>query len=408
MTETAERIENLLSLVREKMGLSLGWTDDQVREMIDEVLLAQSGVPVEEKLRLKKVLFDELRGFVVIQDLLEDPQITEIMINGPDRIFIEKEGRLFPTQRRFASREKLEEMIRRMAARVNRTINESRPIADVRLADGSRVNMVLSPVAVDGPAVTIRKFAAEAMTLEQMTERGSITAEAAEFLKRAVECHSNILISGGTGSGKTTFLNALSAFIPEDERVITIEDSAELQLVKIPNLVRLEVREANLEGRGEITIRDLVKSALRMRPTRIIIGETRDQAAADLLGAWNTGHDGSLSTIHANSTQDALTRLETLVMTGAEIPLPALRAQMASAIDLIVHLGRIRDGSRRVLEITQVLGMSGGEIRLRKLFTYTRPPEEDEGSEGVLVAEGPLPRPEEKYRGSAGDAAGRR
>ena len=381
--------------MRERMGISAERTDEQVRESIDEVLLEMPAVPVQEKIRLKKILFDELRGFGVVQDLLDDPEITEIMINGPEKIFIEKGGRLCRTERRFASEEKLEEMIRRMAARVNRTVNESRPIADVRLADGSRVNIVLMPVAVDGPAVTIRKFSREAMTFAQMMANGSLTEEAAEFLEKAVRAHYNILISGGTGSGKTTFLNALSEFIPEEERVITIEDSAELQLRNIPNLVRLEVRNSNLEERGEISIRDLVKTALRMRPTRIIIGETRDAAAADLLGAWNTGHDGSLSTIHSNSTHDALSRLETLVLTGSEIPLAAVRAQMASAIDLIVHLGRLRDGSRKVLEISRVAGLENGEVQTEVLFRY-REAEAEGVTAGRLEINGELPKVREK------------
>ena len=413
----AEEVEELLDLVRERMGISREWEDGEVREMIDEVLLSRARMPVEEKLRMKKVLFDELRGFGVVQDLLEDPQITEIMINGPDRIFIERGGRLYPTKRRFSSAQKLEEMIRRMAARVNRTVSESRPIADVRLEDGSRVNIVLSPVALDGPAVTIRKFTGDMLSLEQMVKGGSLDEAAADFLREAVREHRNILISGGTGCGKTTFLNALSEFIPEEERVVTIEDSAELQLRNIPNLVRLEVRGANLEGQGEITIRDLVKTALRMRPTRLLIGETRDQAAADLLSAWNTGHDGSLSTIHANSTKDAVSRLETLVLTGAEMPLAAIRAQIASAIDLIVHLGRSRDGSRKVMEISRVAGMEDGEVVTEVVYSCreeracgpegTREPKEAREGAEVKDSQEPKEKPERSAADETEESEGR-
>ena len=302
------------------------------------------------------------------------------MVNGPDQIFIEKQGRLEPYPKKFLSKEKLEDVIQQIVGKVNRTVNESSPIVDVRLQDGSRVNVVLPPVAINGPIVTIRKFPADPITMEHLVSIQSITMQAAEFLKKLVQAKYNIFISGGTGSGKTTFLNALSAYIPKEERIITIEDSAELQIQNIPNLVRLEVRNANLEGKNEVTIRDLIRSALRMRPDRIILGEVRDAAAYDLLSVMNTGHDGSLSTGHANSPKDMLKRLEALVLTAVDIPLLAVRSQIASAIDIVVQLGRLRDRSRKVLEIDEMIGMDGTEIIMRPLYCFKEQGEDEKGN----------------------------
>lgn len=334
-------------------------------------------------MRRKEVIqrtFYAIRKLDVLQEMLEDQEITEIMVNGPDQIFIEKQGRLEPYPKKFLSKEKLEDVIQQIVGKVNRTVNESSPIVDVRLQDGSRVNVVLPPVAINGPIVTIRKFPADPITMEYLVSIQSITMQAAEFLKKLVQAKYNIFISGGTGSGKTTFLNALSAYIPKEERIITIEDSAELQIQNIPNLVRLEVRNANLEGKNEVTIRDLIRSALRMRPDRIILGEVRDAAAYDLLSVMNTGHDGSLSTGHANSPNDMLKRLEALVLTAVDIPLLAVRSQIASAIDIVVQLGRLRDRSRKVLEIDEMIGMDGTEIIMKPLYCFKEQGEDEKGN----------------------------
>ncbi|MBR1758332.1 MAG: CpaF family protein [Lachnospiraceae bacterium] len=382
-----------------RMDLTKEWTDDEVRALIDEEMIALREIPVGEKRKLKRDIFNELRGFGVVQDFLEDEDISEIMINGPEHIFIERNGVLLETDRAFLSAQKLEEMVQRIAGRMNRSVNTARPIADLRLADGSRVNVVLAPVSVDGTCVTIRKFLKDSLSIEELIERKSLTKEAAEFLQTVVKARYNILISGGTGSGKTTFLNAISAFIPEEERVITIEDAAELHLQGIPNLVRLEMRPANLAGEGEISMRDLVKTALRMRPTRILIGETRDGAAADLLASWNTGHEGSISTIHANTASDALARFETLVMMGSEMPLAAIRAQIASAVDIVIQLGRFRDHTRRVQAISEVVGMEDGEIILQPLFLWKEGEDgRDKETGGSLIRIGAEMNRTEKFR----------
>ncbi len=347
--------------------------DESLLEMIDEEIgeKAREGyIRLRERHTLRSEVFNSFRKLDVLQELLEEPEITEIMINGENHIFIEREGRIAEWEGSFESRDKLEDVVQQMVTRVNRLVNESHPIVDVRLEDGSRVNVVLPPVSLEGPVVTIRKFPQEVFTLERLVEVDSITREAADFMRRLVRARYNIFISGGTGSGKTSFLNALSNDIPKDERVITIEDSAELQIRGIPNLVRLEVRNANVEGKNEVTIRELIKTSLRMRPDRIVVGEVRDAAAVDMLSAMNTGHDGSLSTGHANSPKDMLSRLETLVLMGIDIPLAAIRAQIASAIDVVVHLGRLRDKSRKVLEISEVSGMEGGQIVLNPLFVH--------------------------------------
>ena len=317
-----------------------------------------------------RTIFNSIRKLDVLQEILEDNSITEIMVNGSNHIFIEKEGSLIPYPKSFSSQSKLEDVVQQIVGKVNRRVNEADPIVDVRLFDGSRVNVVLPPVALEGPVVTIRKFPEQPISMDRLVEIGSITEEAAGFLMKLVQAKYNIFISGGTGSGKTTFLNALSDYIPSEERIIVIEDAAELQIRGIPNLVRLEVRNANVEGKNAITIRDLIKSALRMRPDRIILGEVRDAAACELLNVMNTGHDGSLCTGHANSPKDMLNRLETLVLTGMDIPLQAVRSQIASALDIVVQLGRLRDKSRKVLEIDEVIGMEKGEICLKPLFQF--------------------------------------
>ena len=346
--------------------------DGELQEMIDEAVMAQGErefLPLRERLRLKKELFDSFCRLDILQDLVEDPSITEIMVNGREHIFVEKNGSISQIRRQFDTTEQLEDLIQQIVSRVNRTVNLASPIADARLEDGSRVHVVLAPVALNGPVLTIRKFP-EPITMERLIRLQSVSREAAGFLKTVVTAGYNIFISGGTGSGKTTFLNALSAFIPQRQRVITIEDSAELQIRHIPNLVRLETRAANRDGAQEISMRDLIRASLRMRPDRIIVGEVRGGEALEMLQAMNTGHDGSLSTGHANSAKDMLSRLETMVLMGAELPLPAVRSQIASALDLLIHVGRLRDGTRRVLEITEVTGYEEGEICLSPIFRF--------------------------------------
>ena len=329
--------------------------DEELAELIDEEILNFSGggLRLQERLLLQKELFDSFRRLDILQELVDDPEITEIMVNGPEEIFIESKGRIRRWEKCFESKEQLLDLIQQIVSSVNRIVNTSSPIADARLADGSRVHVVLEPVALDGPILTIRKFP-EPVTMEKLLSYGSISEEAAVFLQKLVEARYNIFVSGGTGAGKTTFLNALSEFIPSGERVITIEDSAELRLRHIENLVRLETREANAEGQGAIGIGMLIRAALRMRPDRILIGEVRGKEALDLLQAMNTGHDGSFSTGHANSPRDMLARLETMVLMAAELPLPAIRSQIASAVDIMVHVARLRDKSRKVTAIEEV------------------------------------------------------
>lgn len=361
--------------------------DGEIWEEIQDRVLKMGQkryMTIEEKQELIQNIFNSLRKLDVLQELLEDEEITEIMVNGADHIFVEKNGRLQRYPRAFSSRRKLEDVIQQIVSRMNRMVNEANPIVDVRLEDGSRVNVVLPPVAINGPIVTIRKFPSYPITMDKLIEIGSISGQAADFLKSMVRAGYNIFISGGTGSGKTTFLNALSNYIPFDERIITIEDSAELQIQGIANLVRLEARGANLEGRNAVTIRDLIISALRMRPDRIILGEVRDAAACELLSAMNTGHDGSLSTGHANSPEDMLSRLETLVLTGMDIPIEAVRCQIASAIDIVIQLGRLRDKTRRVLMITEIQGIENGKICFNPLYQFV---EEGEGLDGNVLGQ---------------------
>ena len=374
--------------------------DEELQEMIDAAVAGEaerSYLPLKSRLRLKKELFDSFRRLDILQELVDDPDITEIMVNGKEHIFIEKKGRLSRWDKAFDSAEQLEDLIQQIVSRVNRTVNLSSPIADARLEDGSRVHVVLAPVAVDGPVLTIRKFP-EPVTMDKLIRLGSISREAAVFLRTAVRAGYNIFVSGGTGSGKTTFLNALSEFIPEDERVITIEDSAELQIRHVPNLVRLETRVENRDGSREISMRDLIRASLRMRPDRILVGEVRGAEALEMLQAMNTGHDGSISTGHGNSPRDMVTRLETMVLMAADLPLAAVRNQIASALELMVHLGRMRDKSRKVLEIAEVIGCENGEVRLEPLFTFREKQARDrQWVEGSLEKVGEL-RNREKLR----------
>ncbi len=355
------------------MDLSREVEDEELQELIFGVLEEESRgeyISLETRSRLGKELFNAFRKLDLLQELIEDEEITEVMINGVQNIFVEKKGRLYLTDRHFLSREKLEDVIQQIVAGTNRLVNEASPIVDTRLPDGSRVNVVLYPVALNGPIVTIRKFPKEQMTMGRLVALGALSEELAEVLKKLVTAGYNIFISGGTGSGKTTMLNALSQYIPKDERIITIEDNAELQILDVPNLVRLEARNANVEGVGEITIRDLIRSALRMRPNRVIVGEVRGPETIDMLQAMSTGHKGSLSTGHSDSPKDMLRRLETMVLMGMDIPLAAIQRQIASAIDIIIHIGRLWDKSRKVLEVVEVLDYNGEEIDTKVLYRF--------------------------------------
>lgn len=327
-------------------------------------------LPLEHKFKLLKDVYNSLRRLDILQDLLDDDSITEIMINGYENVFVEIGGKLRRCHKKFSSEEKLYQVIQQIVAGANRIVNETNPIVDARLPDGSRVNVMLPPVSLNGAAMTIRKFAGEPMTMEWLREKGAFTYFTEQFLELLVRARYNIFISGGTGSGKTTLLNGMSNCIPKDERIITIEDSAELKLNGIENLVRLEMRNANIAGENQITIAQLIKAALRSRPDRIIVGEVRGEEALSMLNAMNTGHDGSISTGHSNGPEDMLRRLETMVLMGVEMPVSAIRGQIASAIDIIIHLGRVRDGSRKLMEIDEVLGIHGGQVKLEKLFTY--------------------------------------
>lgn len=371
--------EDLQAAVLDRIELNREVKDEELYTTIDQSIIEKSRekyISMKDKSRLRKEIFNSIRKLDILQDLIEDMSISEIMVNGLDKIFIERNGAITQYDGRFTSKEKLGDVVQQIVSQSNRIVNEANPIVDCRLFDGSRVSIVLPPVAINGPIITIRKFPDKPITIEDLIKYESITVEAANFLKNLVVAGYNIFISGGTGSGKTTFLNVLSNFIPSHERIITIEDSAELQIRNIPNLVKLEVRNANTEGNNEISIRDLIKLSLRSRPDRIIVGEVRDGAAFDMLQAFNTGHDGSLSTGHANSPLDMLSRLESLVLLGADIPLLAVRKQIASAIDIIVHLGRLRDRTRRTLEIVEVLDCDKGEIRLNKLYNFQEISEE--------------------------------
>lgn len=359
--------------IYERLDMSYEIEDEQLKNVISDCVKAQkecSYISIKLREKLERDLFNSIRGFDVLQELLEDDSITEIMINGKNDIFLEKGGCITKWDRHFESDKRLEDIAQKIAALSNRIVNESVPIVDTRLYNGSRVNIVLPPIAIDGPVITIRKFYKKPLTMKNLIDMGSISKEAAEFLEMAVRAKCNIFISGGTGSGKTTFLNILSNYIPGDERVITIEDSAELQLSGIDNLVRLEARNANVEGKNAVTIRELIRSSLRMRPDRIVVGEVRGGETLDMLQAMSTGHDGSLSTGHGNSPKDMMARLETMVLMGMDMPVSAIRQQIASAINIVVHLGRMRDKSRRVLEIVEIVGINNGEIEFNKLFEF--------------------------------------
>lgn len=372
--EYAELKRELRARVQERMSQTNdSISDEEVENVIDDMITGQDSLTVysvQQRRRLKKELFDSLRRLDVLQLFVEDSSVTEIMINGKDHIFVEREGKLQQLEVCFETTERLQDVIQQIVSGCNRVVNEASPIVDARLPDGARVNIVMNPVALDGPVVTIRRFPEKPITMQKLLELESISLEAAQFLERLVKAGYNIFISGGTGSGKTTFLNVLSQFIPEEERVITIEDSAELQLLGLPNLVRLETRNSNVEGCREITIRELIRASLRMRPDRIIVGEVRGAEAADMLQCLNTGHDGSMSTGHANSAKDMLSRLENMVLMEMELPIGAIRQQIASGVDILVHLGRLRDRTRRVLEITEITGCERDEIKLNPLFLF--------------------------------------
>ena len=374
-----ELVDDIKRFVSENVSLSK-ISDEELAERIDQIVtdrLKDIYCPIETKVSISQQVYSSIRGFGLLDSIISDDSITEVMINGPEKIFIEKKGRLTRLDKKFESQRKLEDVIQRIVGLAGREVNQANPICDTRLPDGSRVNVVLPPIALCGPTITIRKFSKEPMTINKLIEYGSITQEIADKLELLVKAKYNIFISGGTGSGKTTFLNALSNFIPKDERIITIEDSAELQITGIDNLVSLETRNANASGAGQVTIRDLIKSSLRMRPERIIVGECRGGEALDMLQAMNTGHDGSLSTGHANSIEDMLSRLETMVLQGADgLPLEAIKQQIASAVDIIIHLSRLRDKSRKTMAITEVVGIKNGEIELNPLYEF----KEDENS----------------------------
>lgn len=368
-----EGFEVLRRKVIESTDISDYVDDEEIYDAIDRVIVGESGknaIRVHDRILLRQRLFDSIRGLDILQNIVDDETVTEIMVNGPDNIFVEKDGRISKYCEQFSSRERLMDVIQQIVSGANRRVNEASPIVDTRLDNGARVNVVLNPIALDGPVLTIRKFPSKAIDMKRLIELGSIDEDTAGWLRKIVIAGYNIFISGGTGSGKTTFLNVLSNYIPEDERIISIEDSAELQIRHIDNLVRLEVRQENSEGENGVSIRNLIKSALRMRPDRIIVGEVRGEEALDMIQAMNTGHDGSISTGHANSPVDMLLRLETMILMGVDMPVSAIRGQIAAGIDIIVHLGRLRDKSRRVMEIIEVLGVKDGNIETQTLYKF--------------------------------------
>lgn len=371
--QIAKHLKMIREQVLNEIDISREMSDKEIYQIIDQLIVKLSKeayIGLESKNVLRMEVFNSLRKLDILQELVDDNTVTEIMVNGTDNIFIERAGHLLKWNKTFESKDKLQDVIQQIVARTNRVVNESTPIVDSRLENGARVNVVLPPVAINGPIVTIRRFPDKPIGMQDLLQWNSITKEAAEFLEKLVIAGYNIFISGGTGSGKTTFLNALSNFIPKDERIITIEDSAELQIHGIENLVKLETRNANVEGCSAITIRDLIKSALRMRPNRIIVGEVRGSEAIDMVQCLNTGHDGSLSTGHANSSKDMLSRLETMILMGMDIPINAVRRQLEAGIDIIVHLGRVRDKSRKVIEIVEITGFNNGEIVTSPLYEF--------------------------------------
>lgn len=395
-----EYIVNVVSRLKQKIYETYNLniiSNEQLVNIIEELIseeFAGEYITIEERVAVSERVFNSIRGLGLLDAIIKDDEITEVMINGPNDIFIEKSGALYQLEQKFDDEEQLEDIIQKIVGQAGREVSQANPIVDTRLKDGSRVNVVLPPISLSGAIVTIRKFSKKPMTIQQLIRYGSINEEVSRFLELLVKAKYNIFISGGTGSGKTTFLNALSNYIPHDERVITIEDSAELQIEGVVNLVRLETRNSNAAGSGEITIRDLIKSSLRMRPERIIVGEVRGGEALDMLQAMNTGHDGSLSTGHANSTSDMLSRLETMVLQGADgLPLEAIRQQIASAVDIIIHLSRLRDKSRRTMEICEVVGYKNGKIVLNPLYQFV----EDETSTLTYVS-GSLVRTDNKMK----------
>lgn len=395
-----DKLDNVVSELIEKLRDILDFmhspTNEELLDLIEETVIEYGKEHTLHTNEMKKVIdriYHSFRGLGVLQPLLDDASVTEIMINDYNEIFIEQAGQVFQTDIKFESRQRLEDTIQSIVSKVNRVVNESSPIVDARLEDGSRVNVVLPPVALKGPAMTIRKFPSKPITIDDLIGFGAISEEAARFLEHLVQAKYNVFISGGTGSGKTTFLNVLSNFVPVEERIITIEDSAELQIQQVPNLVSMETRNKNTEGKGEVSIRDLIKSSLRMRPNRIIVGEVRGAEALDMLQAMNTGHDGSLSTGHANSIVDMLSRMETMVLSGAELPIEVIRNQISSAVDIMVHLTRFRDHSRKIVQISEVLGMEDGKVKLSNLFEFR---ETGEDAKGKVL--GGLERTENKFQ----------
>jgi pilus assembly protein CpaF len=394
-------LEQIRKRVLGQLDMGREHEDEEILAVIDEEICKEARertIPLNWRKELRMQVFHSLRKLDVLQELLNEDDITEIMVNGEEHIFYERAGEVVEWEKSFSSREKLEDIIQQMVGNHNRMVNEAKPIADTRLEDGSRVNVVLPPVALDGPVVSIRKFPKHPILMEQMVAQESISRECADFLDMLVKAGYNIFISGGTGSGKTTFLNALSEFIPKTERIITIEDSAELQLQGIANLVRLETRNEGAEGNLAISIRDLIRTALRMRPDRIIVGEIRGAECLDMLQAMNTGHDGSLSTGHANGCQDMVSRMETMVLMGMELPLTAIRAQIAAGVDILVHLGRLRDKSRRMLSIMEMAGAEGGEIQLNPLYEFTEMGERNGKIVGSWIKKGELIHQGKLYR----------
>ncbi|WP_342576472.1 CpaF family protein [Paenibacillus sp. FSL M8-0142] len=396
-----EQFRSVRDQIRSELDMTGSVHNSEFMARIEDLVWRRqelAGLTAMEKRTLVRRVYDSFRGLDVLQPLVDNPRITEIMINSHREIFIEQDGEVKQVPLQFESQGRLEDIIQSIVGSVNRVVNESVPIVDARLKDGSRVNIVLPPIALKGPTMTIRKFPDAPMTMEDLVGRDALCPEAAELLRILVRGKYNIFIGGGTGSGKTTFLNALSQFIPPDERVITIEDSAELKIVTVPNLVSLETRNANTEGRGEITIRDLIRSSLRMRPNRIVVGEVRGSEALDMLQAMNTGHEGSLSTGHANSVRDMISRLETMVLSGSELPISVVRQQISSAVDIFIHLTQLRDRSRRVTEISEVVGMSSGEVQLNPLYRFQETGEADGKVLGRLEACGNPLRGTEKLR----------
>lgn len=393
MKSLSEEKRYLYEELMDEFSLNQELTDNEINHLIEDAIIRRSrekGYTLEEKQFLKKELFYSFRKLDVLSHLLEDEDVSEIMINGKDHLFIEKKGKLYRVRETFSSEESLRNIIQQIVSSCNRIVNETTPIVDARLEDGSRVNVVLPPIALDGAVMTIRKFPKDFFTMDKLIQMNSITEEVALFLKKLVEARYNIFISGGTGCGKTTFLNVLSNYIPEDERIITIEDSAELQIRQVKNIVRLETRNANVEGENAIEMSALIKSALRMRPDRIIVGEVRDAAAMDMANSMLTGHDGSISTGHGNSAKEMLLRLETMILMGYDMPILAIRQQLSAAIDVVIHLGRLRDNSRKVMEVSEILGVENGEIVLNPIYIFEETREENGVVQGKWIKKNKL------------------